>query len=129
MFNRPVKKLYQSIIKTKPGHEHLDDIKYSQDFNDFRGKVKDAFGGFTSLIAATIVGKRMLVPFIATPLAGKVEKKMAQMSDPKTTNKPEEAKTENNSTPAMKGSLPQEVPAVEEVKENTNTNLLDKYKK
>lgn len=129
MFNRPVKKLYQSIIKTKPGHEHLDDIKYSQDFNDFRGKVKDAFGGFTSLIAATIVGKRMLVPFIATPLAGKVEKKMAQMSDPKNTNKPEEAKTENNSIPAMKGSLPQEVPAVEEVKENTNTNLLDKYKK
>ena len=54
---------------------------------------------------------------------------MAQMSDKKTTNKPEEAKTENNSTPAMKGSLPQEVPAIEEAKENTNTNLLDKYKK
>ena len=130
MFNRPVKKLYQSIIKTKPGHEHLDDIKYSQDFNDFRGKVKDAFGGFTSLIAATIVGKRMLVPFIATPLAGKVEKKMAQMSEKKgTANKSEETKVENNSTPAMKGSQPQEAPAVEEAKENTNTNLLDKYKK
>ena len=130
MFNRPVKKLYQSIIKTKPGHEHLDDIKYSQDFNDFRGKVKDAFGGFTSLIAATIVGKRMLVPFIATPLAGKVEKKMAQMSEKKgTTNKPETEKTNNNSTPTMKGSQPQEAPAVEETKENTNTNLLDKYKK
>lgn len=130
MFNRPVKKLYQSIIKTKPGHEHLDDIKYSQDFNDFRGKVKDAFGGFTSLIAATIVGKRMLVPFIATPLAGKVEKKMSQMSEKKeTANKPEETKAENNSTPAMKGSQPQEAPTVEEAKENTNTNLLDKYKK
>ncbi len=130
MFNRPVKKLYQSIIKTKPGHEHLDDIKYSQDFNDFRGKVKDAFGGFTSLIAATIVGKRMLVPFIATPLAGKVEKKMSQMSEKKeTANKPEETKAENNSTPVMKGSQPQEAPTVEEAKENTNTNLLDKYKK
>ena len=125
MFNRPVKKLYQAIIKTKPGHEHLDDIKYSQDFNNFRGKVKDAFGGFTSLIAATIVGKRMLVPFIATPLAGKVEKKMAQMSDKKPADKPAEEKAENNSSPAMKGSLPQ----VESAKEDTNTNLLEKYKK
>ena len=133
MFNRPVKKLYQSIIKTKPGHEHLDDIKYSQDFNDFRGKVKDAFGGFTSLIAATIVGKRMLVPFIATPLAGKVEKKMNEMSATKT---PENKQPENKDNQAVKEENKEEVkpqtvePQKTEVQtDDGNTNLLAKYKK
>ena len=140
MFDRPIKKTYQQLIKNKPGYENINGVKFTQEFEKIRENVKDAFGGLTSLAAATIVGKRMLVPFIATPLAGKVEKKMNERETKQhngntipTTN------NDDNSNPTMKGSAqkvpittaaaPNSNPALSAKTTDENTNLLQKYKK
>lgn len=89
---------------------------------------KDCFETFkfvTELAAATIVGKRIIVPFIATPLAQKVEKKMNEKSAL------EEGNTLNNaqdkSNPTMKGAM-KETPVVHTL-DTGSTNLLARYKK
>lgn len=136
MFDRPIKKTYQAIVKNKPGYTDINSIKFSQDFAKIRNNVKDAFGGLTSLAAATIVGKRMLVPFIATPLASKVEKKMNER-EAKKNGTPEQKPVEDNSNPSMKGTAEASKTPVANApaKVVTNsfdtgsTNLLDKYKK
>src|SRR5574344_1892140 len=122
MFDRPIKKTYQQLIKNKPGYEDMNGIKFTQEFEKIRENVKDAFGGITSLAAATIVGKRMIVPFIATPLAGKVEKKMDKKNSKNTESTPDNKPT-GTQQPAMKGSESQTN------NNTTGTNLLEKYKK
>lgn len=111
MFDRPLKKAYQSLVKNQPGFESINDIKFSKEFAKIRGNVKDAFGGLTSLIAASIVGKRVLVPFIATPLADKVEQKMNERMAKKNGQPlPDKAKVseaqdaKDSSTPSMQGT-------------------------
>ncbi len=133
MFDRPIKKTYHQLIKGKPSYEDINGMQFTQEFNKIRENVKDAFGGLTSLAAATIVGKRMLVPFIATPLADKVEKKMNEMSATKT---PENKQPENKDNQAVKEENKEEVkpqtvePQKTEVQtDDGNTNLLAKYKK
>ena len=89
-----------------------------------------AFGIFkfvTELAAATIGAKRILVPFIATPLASKVKKMMDKHSD-------KSVKTDNsdNSNPSMKGKVDIVVndntpTRSSEQPENETTNLLDLY--
>lgn len=137
MFDRPIKKTYQQLVKNKPGFEDMNGIKFTQEFAKIRDNVKDAFGGLTSLAAATIVGKRMLVPFIATPLAGKVEKKMNER-DAKKNGKPAPVQTEDKSNPTMKGAAKVEIKETAEPAKSTapgiasnsdNTNLLARYKK
>lgn len=105
MFDRPLKKAYQTLIKNQPKFESVNGIKFSKEFAKIRNDVKDAFGGLTSLIAASIVGKRVLVPFIATPLADKVEKKMNERKARKEGRPlPEVPEDKDSSTPSMKGA-------------------------
>lgn len=137
MFDRPIRKTYQALVKNQPGYEDLKGLDFNPKFEEIRAKVKDAFGGLTSLAAATIVGKRMLVPFIATPLAGKVEKKMNEREALKNGNAP----VNNGFEPSMKGAKveetetvvppqqPEPVVVATNVKDsNESTNLLDKYR-
>ena len=77
----------------------------------------------------------MLVPFIATPLAGKVEKKMNERADKKShTTQTQKNSGENKSNPTMKGaqqikSEQASEPASQNLPEQTgSTNLLQKYK-
>ena len=84
------------------------------------------------LTESTIVGKRMLVPFIATPLAGEVEKKMAEKEAMQNGQKP--AAKEDKSNPAMLGAQKQQAttPAIQGQTLNVSdgdTNLLAKYRK
>jgi hypothetical protein len=112
----------------------MEDIKFEKEFTKIRNNVKDAFGGVTSLVAASIVGKRILVPFIATPLAGTVEKKMKAKFDEKNGVKPED-KAVDKSQPSMQGGM-KETPVVSDQPaqvapqfDTGSTNLLDKYRK
>lgn len=132
LFDRPIKKLYQTAIQNSPDIKNVNNIKYTKEFEKIRANVKDAFGGLTSLAAATIIGKRMLVPFIATPLAGKVEKKMNEKEAQKKGLPSPAEKKEDNSNPTMKGvshleqneaTQAQQIPSI-----NGNTNLLSQYK-
>jgi len=112
LFDRPIKKAYQAIIKNQPGAPEVGDIKFTREFKKIRENVKDAFGGLTSLIAASIVGKRVLVPFIATPLADKVEKKMNERAAKKSGQPlPQNINKDNNATPTMKGATKVDVVA------------------
>lgn len=132
MFDRPIKKAYYAIAKNQKDFAGLESIKFANEFEKVRGKVKDAFGGVTSLVAASIIGKRVLVPFIATPLAGTVEKRMKEKMDAKNGIKPENNATQDKSQPSMQGGI-KEAPAPQTAQVATqfdtgSTNLLDKYR-
>ena len=134
MFDRPIKKAYQALAKNEPRFAGMEDIKFEKEFTKIRNNVKDAFGGVTSLVAASIVGKRILVPFIATPLAGTVEKKMKAKFDEKNGIKPED-KAVDKSQPSMQGGMKEATAVSDQPAQVTpqfdtgSTNLLDKYRK
>ncbi len=102
---------------------------YADIHNEHLGMKEIAFSvfkSFTELAAATIVAKRILVPFIATPLARKVEKLMDKYNQKHGI----ETETQDNSNPSMKGSGKIEEPASNpDVEEDETTNLLDIYKR
>ena len=75
----------------------------------------------------------MLVPFIATPLAGKVEKKMAER-EARQNGTVLPAQTEDKSNPSMQGAAKEPVKTEEPAKvvpqfDTGSTNLLEKFKK
>ncbi len=81
---------------------------------------KDAFNIFSfvsELAAATIVGKRMIVPLIATPLASKLKAKWDIADAKKGGAKPTEEQIETQQKP------------IEKNEELDDTNLLERYKK
>ena len=92
-------------------HTSMKDIAFS------------VFKSFTELAAATIVAKRIIVPFIATPLASKVEKLM----DKHHADNTEENNNTNNSNLSMKGADFSDAISAQE--DNGTTNLLDIYRK
>lgn len=131
-FERPLKKAYYGLVKNKPGMADIGGKEFTQSFERIRGNVKDAFGGVISLVAASIVGKRILVPLIATPLAGRVEKKMNEME-----NKKKGIKPTDPHQPSMQGKAvqqPQQPQQTAQVAPATttfdtgSTNLLERYK-
>ena len=84
MFNRQTSKSIQAIMDQK---DHLKGkVKGNQDFHRAFESYKDAsiaaFGSLTALIAATTIGKRILTPFIATPLADKTKEWMCRNDKP-----------------------------------------------
>ena len=106
---------------------------------DYEEVKKDALGLFKFVVdiaAATIIGKRVIVPLIATPLAKKVEKRMDNSGMNKTFDqqktKQEEAKQEDPQpvqTIAEKVEEKTEEAKVPNFENNPNSNLLSKYKK
>ena len=103
-----------------------DEIKIPYD--SVKNKCFGIFKFVTELAAATILGKRVIVPLIATPLAQKVEKKMNEKhsadgaaSETEKSEAPAEKKEE---APATNATTP-----VAKTSDDGNTNLLAKYKK
>ena len=88
----------------------------------------DVFKFVLDTAAATIVGKRVIVPLIATPFASKVEKWLDKREKMKNGELP--AEESDKSTPSMKGNEKVEEPAQKPaIDEDEITNLLDIYKK
>ncbi len=75
-FDRNTSKMLHSILKRTDKFKDVSQEKVSEVLAQYKGNACDAFGSLTSLIAATTVGKRIIVPFIATPLASKAEEWM-----------------------------------------------------
>lgn len=81
IFNKLFGKKFDGIAKTKceeaikkiPKFKNIDSKAFEDIYGKFKGDVKGFFGIFTSLVAATILAKRVIVPFIATPLADKAK--------------------------------------------------------
>ena len=113
-------------------------FKIRRDFNDIKNsKGLSVFKVVTELFAATIFGKRVIVPFIATPLAkvvekkwdeknAKAEKEKSDKSDPTMQGKTEPAE-EKNDTPSS--SVPASAPVSAVSNDTSSTNLLAKYRK
>ncbi|MBD5403315.1 hypothetical protein HDR58_11045 [bacterium] len=97
---------------------------------EYKKLKKDTFDVFkfvTELAAATIIGKRVIVPFIATPLASVVEKKMNEMDNKDGEAPAQETKKEDSSNPSMTGKNLDITESLDTQK--GETNLLSKYKK
>lgn len=82
----------------------------------------------TELAAATILGKRVIVPLVATPLAQKVEKKMNDKHAAEGAND-ETAKAEAPADKKEETPATAPVQSVDKPADDGNTNLLAKYKK
>ena len=86
---------------------------------------KDIFKFVLDTAAATIVGKRVIVPLVATPFASKVEKWLDERE--KIKNGEISSDEADKSSPSMKGNEKEEIKP--EITEEESTNLLDIYKK
>lgn len=109
----------------KTGHT-LKKQPIEKEFDKSEKGALDLFKFVADVSAATIVGKRIIVPLIATPLAKKVEKKMEKHhagETPKTDAKPQEETKSTDKQQATGKNL--DVVSTG----NTSTNLLDKYNK
>ena len=86
-FDRNTSKMLHSILKRTDKFKDVTPEQVSEVLAQYKGDACDAFGSLTSLIAATTVGKRVIVPFIATPLASKAEKWMNKDNNNNTIDK------------------------------------------
>jgi len=100
-------------------------LNIEKEYNKVRKDALDVFKFVADIAAATIIGKRVIVPFIATPLADKVKQKMDKHG------------SKEQTTPSVAAEKPQEeftgkkldVTSVASANETDETNLLERYKK
>ena len=102
---------------TKVGKQ---DVK--ETYNELRNTTLDTFKKMVDIFAATILAKRVFVPFVSTPLAQYCTRKIDERAAAKA--------AQNGQNPSMQGKaeLPKAEPKAE-VSTPEKTNLLDKYKK
>ncbi len=107
MFNRQSSKSIQAIMESKDNFKGK--IKGNQEFHraleGYRDASIGALASLTSLIAATTIGKRVITPFIATPLADKTKAWMCRNDKP-TVIHDETKNTYDTQTPAVEKAKP-----------------------
>lgn len=96
-------------------------LLYDKEYENVRKGALDLFKFVADIAAATIIGKRVIVPLIATPLAKKVEKRM----DAKKHGAPEETPNED----LQKTKSPEQSKKVDIASTGNSTNLLAKFAK
>lgn len=114
-FNPEVGKAIGSEIRMKQKQEGLPIVRksdFNKAFQESEDKNSSVFKFIVDIAAATIIGKRVIVPFIATPLAAKVKKKMD--------------KYEQEHNPAISNIKQPEVGEKLDIT-TPNTNLLKRY--
>jgi len=84
-FERAAKKGYKDVIRTGSEFKGMNGKEFGKEFNmafdKFHGNIKNTFGLLTTLVASTIIAKRIIVPFIATPLAEKAKGLLSKGDD------------------------------------------------
>ena len=83
-FNRSALKGYMARLKNKKGMENLTGIDFQKGADKYIGTVANAFKQLTSLVVTSIIAKRVIVPFISTPLADKAKSWMDKKAETKT---------------------------------------------
>ena len=109
----------------KSGEEVAKKLKLAKEYDEVKKSALDVFKFILDISAATIIGKRVIVPLIATPLAKKVQVKMEEHSAEK-----------NGQKPAFEGEKPVnekaelQAPKLDIVStSDEDTNLLNRYQK
>lgn len=82
LFNRQSSKSVQAVMEQKLPGKVKGNQEFHRAFEGYRDASIAAFGSLTTLIAATTVGKRIITPFIATPLADKTKEWMCRNDKP-----------------------------------------------
>lgn len=77
-FDRAATKGYKSVLAKTKEFSGIGGDQFHPAFEKYKGNVAEAFKQITTLAIATIVAKRMIVPFLSTPLADKAKKWMMQ---------------------------------------------------
>lgn len=123
-FDRAALKTYQKVLGKREKFSEVQGKQFHKAMDEIKGSVCDALSNVTSLVAATIVAKRMMVPFIATPMADKAKAWMSRNDKPVEISKDTVNTYDEDKAAADKNDS-------EAITDNseTTTNLLDKYKK
>lgn len=74
-FGRNCAKGMRKVLSKSEKFKDLSSPEYYGAFEKYKSAVSGAFNQITSLIAASIIAKRVIVPFIATPVAGKLQER------------------------------------------------------
>lgn len=125
-FNPIIAKNIQSEIRMneeKAGLTVTRKLITGKKYNDVRSNSLNLFKFVADIAAATIIGKRVIVPFIATPLAAKVKQKMDMHEGlaPKNSEGAKQAEQGKKEDAAVK-------PEIHKLDiTTTNTNLLKRY--
>ncbi len=80
LFNSSAAQKCAAKIKEQPKFSNLTNKEFNKTFKKFKNQIGSFFEVLTTLVAATIVAKRVIVPFIATPMADKVKGMMDKKS-------------------------------------------------
>lgn len=81
-FDRAAMKTYQRVLNKREKFSEVSGKEFHKAMDEIKDSVNEAFSNLTSLVAATIIAKRMIVPFIATPLADKAKAWMTRNDKP-----------------------------------------------
>ncbi len=118
-FERSASKGLQAILSKQEKLKGMTGEEFHKGLEKYKGSITSAFGCLTSLVAATIFGKRVVVPFIATPLADKTKAWMSRNDKPEKLHKD----TKNTYDTEEKDILKQN-----DSEQDDKTNLLEKAK-
>ena len=134
-FNKISKANTISRMRMQDAHPYKKTV-YDKMFGSVKDDALGLFKFVVDIAAATIVGKRVIVPLIATPLAKKVEKKMdAKKAHSAETGKPhDEPKQDTTAQKTEQQVQAQKLDIVSAPSDNAetlpkDTNLLSKYSK
>ena len=146
IFDKLFKKSFNEVSKSnivsrlrmktaKAGGEVLKKLDIGKSYEEVRKGAYDLFKFVADIAAATIVGKRVIVPLIATPLAAKVKVKMEEYSNKKHGVKPAFEGGEAKPAAAPAATTEVKKPEADGKKldvmsvQDDDTNLLNRYKK
>ncbi len=88
-FNRSAAKGYQSVLSKTKEFKGIGGDEFHPAFEKYKGTITSAFTQITGLALSTIVAKRMIVPFLSTPLADSAKKWMMKDKEEKKIVNPE----------------------------------------
>ncbi len=106
-FDRSAAKGYQAVLAKTEKFKGITGEDFHPAFDKYKGTVVSAFTQITGLALSTIVAKRMVVPFLSTPLADTAKKWMMKDEqkptvNPETKNSFDTEKTLDVSTASVK---------------------------
>lgn len=99
-FTRAASKSWQDILHQKEKFKDITGKQFHAAFDEYKQDMTGVFSHLTGLFASTIIAKRIIVPFIATPLADKAKAWMCRNDKPETIHK-DTKNTYNTYIPAV----------------------------
>lgn len=117
-FQRSAQKGMRTILQNKENLKGLTGKQFHTALDKYQKDMLGAFAHITSIVGATMLGKRVIVPFIATPLADKAKAYMSKNDKPVEVNK----NTKNTYNADISAADNAKIEAIH------STNLIEQYK-